>query len=186
MKILLIPGSLRKHSFNKALAAAACKYLKTLEGIEVSTLDYSNLPMLDLDHCYPFPEAVDQLRETISAADALWFFTPEYNGSFPGGLKNMLDYASLSYIPNDYASGSPLKNKPCAISGAGGKMATAFAQDALITLLKRCGCLVMENDRVRVAVPAESFASGIYDPTDEVIAKLRQEAEAFIQFVRER
>lgn len=108
-KLLLIPGSLRKHSFNKSLAMIAEEYLKTKPEVEVSVLDYSKLPVLNMDDSYPFPETVNEVREKIFEADGLWFFCPEYNGSIPGGLKNMLDYASLSYERNNFASGSPTK-----------------------------------------------------------------------------
>ncbi len=184
-KLLLIPGSLRKHSFNKSLAMIAEEYLKTKPEVEVSVLDYSKLPVLNMDDSYPFPETVNEVREKISEADGLWFFCPEYNGSIPGGLKNMLDYASLSYERNNFASGSPLRGKFAAQSGCGGKMATAGAQAALTTLLKRCGCKVMTEDMVKIAVPMESFASGIYEPTPEVKEELIKEATAFLTFMGE-
>lgn len=183
MKILLIPGSLREHSFNKALAKCASDYLNTIAGIETETLNYSDVPMLNYDNCYPFPESVNLIREKISEADGLWIFCPEYNGAVPGGLKNLLDFASLSYVPDNYASGSPLKGKPCAQSGAGGKMATAFAQKALSELLIRCGCQVYTEDIVKVAVPAASFKSGIYQPDPEVIKELHLEADGFIRYI---
>lgn len=41
-KLLLIPGSLRKHSFNKSLAMIAEEYLKTKPEVEVSVLIIPN------------------------------------------------------------------------------------------------------------------------------------------------
>src|SRR5581483_2560142 len=45
----------------------------------------------DDDHD-PLPPAVGELRARIAAADAVLFCTPEYAGTLPGSLKNLLDW----------------------------------------------------------------------------------------------
>jgi len=57
------------------------------------------------------PDAVQQLREQIRAADALLIATPEYNYSIPGVLKNAIDWASR---PPE----QPFAGKPIALIGA--------------------------------------------------------------------
>jgi len=52
-----------------------------------------------------------ELRETIAASDALLVVTPEYNGSLPGQLKNMLDWASRP------RAGAVLREKTVAVIG---------------------------------------------------------------------
>ena len=58
---------------------------------EVQELDYSELPLLSQDIEQPEPEVVARIRKEVSEADGLWIFTPEYNMSYPGHLKNLLD-----------------------------------------------------------------------------------------------
>lgn len=61
-------------------------------------------------------------KERIARSDALLIATPEYNYSIPGVLKNAIDWASR---PADL---SPLKDKPVALLGAGGRMGTSRSQ----------------------------------------------------------
>ena len=51
------------------------------------------MPAFNPDHDRePLPTAVAGLRAEIAAADALVFCTPEYAGTLPGSLKNLLDW----------------------------------------------------------------------------------------------
>ncbi|MDD7536882.1 MAG: NADPH-dependent FMN reductase, partial [Bullifex sp.] len=91
-KILFIVGSARKGSFNRQLAGQA---EKLLEGrAEVAYLDYSSIPLMDQDIEYPAPSEIERVRKACIEADALWFFTPEYNHSYPGAVKNLIDWLS--------------------------------------------------------------------------------------------
>lgn len=52
----------------------------------------SALPAFNPDDDHePVPVAVAELRGQISHADAVVFSTPEYAGTLPGSLKNLLD-----------------------------------------------------------------------------------------------
>lgn len=80
--VLFVIGSLREKSFNRQLARKA---EKLLEGkAEVKYLDFADLPWINQDKEFPAPAEVARVRSEITAADALWFFTPEYNFSYPG------------------------------------------------------------------------------------------------------
>ncbi|MCF0246797.1 MAG: NAD(P)H-dependent oxidoreductase [Ileibacterium sp.] len=183
MEILFIVGSLREGSFNRMIADQA---MKDLAGkAEVRFLDWHEIPMLNADWNYPFPESVNIVRNAIHDADALWIFCPEYNGSYPGGLKNLLDYASLTFKAGDYASGTPIMGKPVAISGAGGGFGTSRAQGKLIELLTQLRCQVMEEDRVMIKLPKSAFSDGVWDMTDEDKAAIAKEANAFLTFAKD-
>ena len=183
MEILFIVGSLRKGSFNRMIADAA---MKDLEGkAEVRFLDWHSIPMLNADWNYPFAESVNIVRNAIHDADALWIFCPEYNGSYPGGLKNLLDFASLTFKAGDYSSGTPIMNKPVAISGAGGGFGTSRAQAKLIELLTQLRCKVMEDDRVMIKLPKEAFTTGVWTPSEEDLEAIKKEADAFLVFARD-
>ena len=91
-KILFILGSLREKSFNKQVA----RYVETLlEGkAEVKWLNYTDVPFVNQDIEFPTPQPVARVRKDVLDSDALWVFTPEYNYSYPGIVKNLFDWLS--------------------------------------------------------------------------------------------
>jgi chromate reductase len=121
VRVLGFAGSLRRRSYNKAALNSAAELAP--EGMEFEVFDLASIPLYnaDVEAAGPPPEVVD-FKERIARADALLIATPEYNFSIPGVLKNAIDWASRP------ADSSPLKNKPVALLGAGGRMGTARAQ----------------------------------------------------------
>jgi NAD(P)H-dependent FMN reductase len=103
--VLLVTGSTRDGSVNTAalttMAAAAPS--------EVTAVLYdglAGLPAFNPDHDGDrLPEAAAGLRRQIAAADAVLFCTPEYAGTLPGSLKNLLDWT---------VGGGELDGKPAA------------------------------------------------------------------------
>ena len=113
LNILGISGSLRAGSLNTALLRAARKHAPG--GMTISLYDgLAELPYYngDLDTDENLPAQVKELRDRIRAADGLLIATPEYNYSIPGGLKNLIDWASRP------SATSSLLHKPIAIMGA--------------------------------------------------------------------
>ncbi len=103
--ILLVSGSTRARSTNSALLRTAA--LCAPEGVRA--VNYDGLgalphfnPDLDAD---PLPPAVAELRAQIESCDAVLFCTPEYAGTLPGSLKNLLDWT---------VGGTSLTGKPVA------------------------------------------------------------------------
>lgn len=83
--------------------------------------DLGALPFFSQDIEDAPPPAVTAFRDAVSAADALWVATPEYNRSLPGVLKNALDWTSR---PKSLGAG-----KPAALTGASpGAIGTFGAQ----------------------------------------------------------
>jgi NAD(P)H-dependent FMN reductase len=99
MKLLIIPGSLRKDSFNKKVAFHAEKIAKTV-GFSTTLIDLKDfsIPLLDQDDSdfQPFPQDVLKMQKLMQEHDAFLFITPEYNASVPGVLKNLIDWTSRS------------------------------------------------------------------------------------------
>ena len=176
-KILFIIGSLRTKSFNRQLANEAKNVIGNRA--EVSELDYSALPLLSQDIEQPEPVVVAQIRKTVSDADAIWIFTPEYNLSYPGHLKNLLDWLSRPVIPMDYGTPTCINGKPVAISGAGGKAATASSRAKLTELLAFIKAEVIP-EQVGIAVPAEAWGTDVLILTDEQKAELKVLADKLI------
>ncbi len=94
-KIAVIVGSLRKESFN--LKTAKAMMAMAPESFDMELLDISGLPMFNEDLEGNPPEEWETLRKNIKDADGLLFFTPEYNRSVPGVLKNAIDVGSRPY-----------------------------------------------------------------------------------------
>jgi NAD(P)H-dependent FMN reductase len=176
-KILFIIGSLRTKSFNRQLANEAKNVIGNRA--EVSELDYSALPLLSQDIEQPEPAVVAQIRKTVSDADAIWIFTPEYNLSYPGHLKNLLDWLSRPVIPMDYGTPTCINGKPVAISGAGGKAATASSRAKLTELLAFIKAEVIP-EQIGIAVPAEAWGTDVLILTDEQKAELKALADKLI------
>ncbi|MFH1330673.1 MAG: NAD(P)H-dependent oxidoreductase [Actinomycetota bacterium] len=135
LSVLGISGSLRRASFNTAALRVAVELAPEGMAVEVATLH--GIPNFDADvEAAGLPPEVRRLREAMTAADALLIATPEYNWSIPGVLKNALDWASRG------GEGSPLRGKPAAVLGAGGRFGTLRAQVQLREILR--------HNRVRV------------------------------------
>ena len=92
MRVLLISGSTRSGSTNGA-ALATLRAFAPSGSTAVMYEGLSALPAFNPDDDRdPLPAAVADLRAEIAAADALVFCTPEYAGTLPGSLKNLLDW----------------------------------------------------------------------------------------------
>lgn len=121
MKIVAIIGSLRKQSYNRAVFEAYREI--AMKEADISEGRYEEFPLYNQDvQDGGFPPAVSQLAEQIRAADGVLFFSPEYNYSVPGAMKNALDW--LSRVENQ-----PFNGKAASILGASpGKLGTARMQ----------------------------------------------------------
>jgi chromate reductase len=155
MRILAVSGSLRADSHNTNLLRAAVDAAP--EGIEVELFDPAlirDLPIYDQDlEDEEVPASVARLREQWSAADAILFSTPEYNGSVPGGLKNAIDWASRPKFE------AALTNKTVAVVGASiGQFGAMWAQADLRKILGVAGARVV-GDELPVTRAHERFDS---------------------------
>jgi chromate reductase len=88
-RILLISGSTREGSLHTAALRTAARFAPA----ETSASLYDGLRSLPaFAPGEPDPGAVTFLRQRVIAADAVLFCTPEFAGSMPGSLKNLLDW----------------------------------------------------------------------------------------------
>lgn len=124
IRILGLPGSLRRGSHNAGLLRVARELAP--DGVQVEIADITGIPLYneDLNHDGG-PEPVQALKQRARLADALLFAVPEYNYSMTGVQKNLIDWLSR---PLDT---TPLRHKPVAMMGAGGRFGTVRAQLAL-------------------------------------------------------
>jgi chromate reductase len=159
MRVLGIAGSLRAGSYNRMLLRAAGGLLPV--GTELVEWDgLRGVPPFSEDDEDIAVPAVHALRAAIASADTVLVVTPEYNGSLPGQLKNVLDWASRPFPDN------VLRGKPVAVIGASPSPGGAGrAQAEARTVLARIGARVLDGE-VRVARAYEQFdpAGRLVDP----------------------
>ncbi|HET9451619.1 MAG TPA: NAD(P)H-dependent oxidoreductase [Aggregicoccus sp.] len=152
--VLGISGSLRRDSYNRRLLEAAGALVPPGMVLHLGE-PLGELPHFDEDlerATAGGPPAVRRLREKVAAAEALLIATPEYNQSFPGALKNAIDWLSRPG-PEDVLSG-----KPVAIFGAStGRWGTRLAQAGLRHVLTATGALVLPQPAVFVAQADRHF-----------------------------
>lgn len=128
-KIAVIVGSLRKESFNLKTAKAMMDMAP--DSLELEFMDISGLPMFNEDLEANPPKEWVNLRKEIQAADGLLFFTPEYNRSVPGVLKNAIDVGSRPYGENSW-DGKPAAVVSVSIGAISGFGANHHLRQSLV------------------------------------------------------
>ena len=94
--LLVFSGSSRAQSLNHKLAHAAGD-IAVAEGAQVTRLNLADfdLPIYNGDlEAQGMPRDVVRPNEVLHAHPAWIISAPEYNGSYPGVLKNAIDWAS--------------------------------------------------------------------------------------------
>ena len=182
-KILFIVGSLRQESFNKKLAEEVEQMLSGRATVEY--LDYSDVPLMNQDIEFPAPEAVTRVRENVAEADALWIFSPEYNYSYPGHLKNLIDWLSRPLVAGDRQTPLDINGKKVALSGAGGAAATAKCREKLTELLTLpfIRANVMTEPQTGIQLNKEAWTEGRLILTDDQQENLREQVDAFMAYI---
>ena len=181
MRILAVPGSLRRDSHNRRLLRAAAALLPPdVEFVEFDAL--KSIPPFDEDD-EPSPgAAVQAWRQAIDSADGVLFATPEYNSSIPGQLKNAVDWVSRPF------AGTVLRNKPAAVIGASTSMFGAvWAQAELRKSLAAAGARVVDLELpVPDAEEAFNDEGGLAEVEQDdrlrgILVELREAATLHIQ-----
>ncbi|QKV20161.1 NADPH-dependent FMN reductase [Oricola thermophila] len=142
----ILEGSLRKASLSRAVARSAPGLAP--DGLAAQMLPSpGTLPLFNQDVLDEgLPESVGTLEAAIRASDAVLIVTPEYNWSFPGVLKNAIDW--LSRI-----SPNPLEGKPVAIwSVSPGALGGARLHEGLRQVLHSQDARIMAKPEVQVAL----------------------------------
>jgi chromate reductase len=142
MRVLAISGSLRAASHNTALLRAAAELAP--DGVDVELFDgLDRLPPYNEDHDTDVPpDEVTRLRAEIAGADAVLISTPEYNGTVPGQLKHLIDWAS-----RPYGQASALWGKPVVVIGASTTdYGAVWAQDHVRKALGIAGARVLDAE----------------------------------------
>ncbi|WP_394235766.1 NADPH-dependent FMN reductase [Niallia oryzisoli] len=92
MKVVAIVGSIRNDSYNLKLAQYVQKRYQDKFDLEI--LNIREIPFYDQDIENNPPEVVTEFKNKVKTADAVLWVTPEYNGTVPGVLVNVIDWLS--------------------------------------------------------------------------------------------
>jgi NAD(P)H-dependent FMN reductase len=159
LTIAVLAGTTRKQrlSINAArYVAEVGRHFENVEIIFVDPVDFS------FEGDGNDPEGKDaRYTEITKKADAFFVVTPEYNHSFPGSLKRMLDSELANY-----------KYKPIAFAGVSdGNWGGTRAIESLVPAIRETGLVVMSWD---VYFP---YVQNIFDESGTIQPDFKQRYE---------
>jgi len=132
--VAVLAGTTRAQRESIKAARYVADFVGHLENVEVVFVDPKdfNFPGDGND-----PEGKDpRYSEIVARADAFFIVTPEYNHSFPGSLKRMLDSELELY-----------NHKPVAFAGASnGNWGGVRAVESLLTAVRETGLVALSWD----------------------------------------
>lgn len=190
--ILFIVGSFRKNSFNRQLANVAEDMLKNR--FHISYLDFKDIPYMNQDIEINGQQATDneerissvvRVREEVMKANGIWVFTPEYNRSYPGLLKNLFDWLSRPMDVSNFTNPTAAQGKKITLSGAGGKNRTISCREKLVDLLEYMKMNVMKEPQTSIELGMEAWVKGEFHLSEQQRSELKEQAEKFAAFVGE-
>ena len=123
------------------------------------------------------------IRQQILDCDGIWVFTPEYNRSYPGLLKNLFDWLSRPMDISNPTNATAVQGKKITVSGAGGSNKTASCREKLNELLHFIKMDVMTEPQTGIALGKEAWTNGVFKLTDEQLSELKMQAEKFAEFL---
>jgi len=179
--VLALVGSLRTASVNRQIAELATEAAP--DGVTVTVFEgLGDLPFYNeeiddvMNPGAPSLAPVAALRAAAAAADAALVVTPEYNGSYPGVLKNAIDWLSRPF------GDGALTGKPLAvIGGAFGQYGGVWAHDDTRKSFGIAGARVI--DTIKLSVPFQTLggqhprdhrevADNVRDAVDKLAAEV--------------
>lgn len=158
-RILVIHGSNRAGSWSGKVADAAMRELAK-SGAEVTRIALSDYPLPlmdeDLEREKGIPDNAMKLARLIAAHDGMFVATPEYNGSIPPLLKNVIDWVSRVSRDGDRPL-KPYQGMVAALaSSSTGSFAGIRAINHLRAVLAHIGVQVV-SEQCSVPTAAEAF-----------------------------
>jgi chromate reductase len=151
-KLAVIVPSLRKNSINRKLAEALAMLGRERFSFEFVKL--GSIPFFNEDLENDLPDAVVEMKKIIAAADGVLIVTPEYNRSFPGILKNALDWGS-----RPYGKGVWIGKCAASVGMSPGSVGTAVCQSQLRSLLAFLGAVQMNRPEICLQYTPDFFAA---------------------------
>jgi NAD(P)H-dependent FMN reductase len=162
-KVLVFAGSTRNDSFNRKLGLAVAHALRSA-GIETTWADLKDYPMPlydgDTEAARGLPEHALAFKALLARHEVFVIASPEYNGSFPALIKNVIDWTSRA-TPGEKPLAAYRGKLAAILSTSPGSGGGRRGLEHLRSLLERIGVTVIPE---QLAVPkaAEAFdAEGV-------------------------
>lgn len=179
LNVVILCGSLRKGSYNAALA-------RQLPKLAPAGMRMSAAPPIDAFPLYnqdtrdvAVPEAVEALATAIRAADGLVIVSPEYNWSIPAPLKNAIDW--LSKLDDQPFGGKPVAIQSVSTGPVGGARMQYHLRQALTSV----DAHLFGRPEIFVTNARQKFAEQTLELTDApTLDIIRKQLAAFEGFVR--
>jgi chromate reductase len=182
LDVLVICGSLRKGSYNAALARTlpalappgmATRPAPTFAGLAVYNFDEHQASGI--------PPIAIAWAQAIRTADAVVIVSPEYNWSIPGGLKNAIDWASRLKDREQPFAGKPVALQSAATGLLGGSRMQYHLRQSLTSI----DAVMFPKPEVIVTFAAKKFDEKTLELTDQPTRDMiKLQLEAFEKFVR--
>lgn len=173
-KVIALIGSLRADSVNRHVFNHYAKMAEPLFEVEEASIAPISMYNADIK---PEPGVITAISNQIKSADGLIIFSPEYNYSIPGVLKNAIDW--LSRCEN-----KPFVNKPTTVIGASpGQIGTGRMQYHLRQVGVFLEVLMMNKPEIMIGNAYEKVVGG--QIVDEATVKfLSLHAKQFSDFMQ--
>jgi chromate reductase, NAD(P)H dehydrogenase (quinone) len=97
LKVLVFAASLRADSLNRKLAALAVGVAERYGAtVDLASMRDFDVPLYhgDIEKDQGIPAGAQELQRRLLECDAFIVSSPEYNGSMPGTIKNLIDWTS--------------------------------------------------------------------------------------------
>ena len=132
--IPIILGTVRQGRMSEPIAKFIFEQVIQYQGVETELIDIRKLPISVID---AGPDAkIPGFSETVQRADGLIIVTPEYNHTYPGMLKHVLDLNYKEYLHKAVGV--------CSVSA--GSFGGVRAVEALLPTLKAFGLGTIVTD----------------------------------------
>jgi len=159
-KILVFAGSTRTGSFNRYLAREAAERLQQA-GIDATLAELRDYPMPlydgDTEASTGLPENTRAFKTLIREHDGILIASPEYNGSFPAIVKNLVDWVTRPEPGEKHSSvfrGKKVALLATSPGSGGGKRGLRHLRE----LLEMIGAVVIEQ-QVTVSNAFDAFTT---------------------------
>jgi chromate reductase len=179
LNVIVMCGSLRKGSFNAALARQLPKLAP--EGLSIKAAPpIDTIPLYNSDvQDQGNPAPVVALVDAIRAADGVIIVSPEYNWSIPGTIKNAVDWVSK-------VKDQPFMGKPFALmSCAGGLLGGSRMQYHLRQTLTSVEAVILIRPEVFITFAPKKFDAATLELKDQAsLDMVKAQLAGFEKFIR--
>jgi NAD(P)H-dependent FMN reductase len=172
-QVLMLCGSLRRQSWNRALLNELAQRWPGLAGSQPWTIDRLDvrdvdLPLqnADLEDDFFLMDRVLSLHHRLTQAQMLVIASPEHNGQVSAALKNLIDWVSrVAYL--DPQAPNPFHGKPTLlVSATPGWSGGVLGLHSLRALMAYVGGLVLADTICVPRIVQHDSAEGLTLPAD--------------------